>query len=234
MTLFGICGCYGFLEAILNNHIIEIAEFKFYILPVVAFYLLEKLVSQSTSNPLVDSLIDIRRDLVFNNTPVEDALKQAEIAILGLKFKEIIHEDSAKLIELIRLIKGNYLLVSDRIKNMSQDIANLKSGKPLIEKVIEKTEEFKVIFESCHYQSSLAKNHVTEALKISHRLRQKLKFLVLMYDIKDEVDELICKVEDEIRNFESVANNLENNIIELEKQAESLFHREDKRPEQLT
>ncbi|MCX5847247.1 MAG: hypothetical protein NTW12_12975 [Deltaproteobacteria bacterium] len=93
MLLCSIVGLWGLIELLrVSRDSISIEDIQIPFLVYAIYYLFMLLTYCSQEYPLINKLVNIKRFLVFNKISLEDARKQAEIAITGLKISEIFQD----------------------------------------------------------------------------------------------------------------------------------------------
>jgi hypothetical protein len=75
---------------------VSVVEHKLALLIASAVWIVDELVKSAAPSPLFRRLLEVRRDLAFGRIDPTTALRQADIAILGLSAHEILQEPIAK------------------------------------------------------------------------------------------------------------------------------------------
>lgn len=69
-------------------------------------------------------MINIRRDLAFDQISVENAVQQADIALTGLTMSDILQEDVQKILGLIEKMNLDYGKEIDAVKAIKKQLPN--------------------------------------------------------------------------------------------------------------
>jgi len=120
-----IIGCYSFI-GILNSSTSLYnkdyqTEYRIAGLLIAAFIICKKLLEEDMPNPLLHTLILIRRNLLLNRTTTETAIEQIDTTLLGLKVSDILQKDLAIMLDMLselNAIKNEYQLKSNALKNI--------------------------------------------------------------------------------------------------------------------
>lgn len=98
---------------------------------VVITVLIQILAGHRISNPLLNTLADIRKQLAFGNIPLELAISRADIAISGMKVDTLLRsnlDDWLKYLEklwaLSQKLEDTFVAVSEELPEKDEDITN--------------------------------------------------------------------------------------------------------------
>ena len=165
----------------------SISSFKIATLGVVGLSLIRILLNSKTSLTTLNKLIDIRRDIVFNNIDVDVALKLTEIVIYGLNKSTIAQMEIANHISTLQRIDAE-LTAAER-KNNAANILLLENGETL---TAEKTE----IWESLRDTSYSHFRKAQEVYQSEYRTLGGPRLLVTKYSmIQPDDTEYITHIE---------------------------------------
>lgn len=206
LLLVGILSFVGILQ-IIPAPSGALAEFRLACLVAIAYYLLYLIVRVGNTSPLMSSLIEIRRGLLFDRIDYEFAKEQAEVAIIGLKLSHVLQKYVGDLMALYEDMNNEIRAVTIQVNAVDKILKNSK-GKL--------SEEDKEIFTSL---MASAKIHVREATKIVSKkipsayspLKWRLDFMKKISDVdSDDVNavyEVISsankKAEDDLRKLDT-------------------------------
>src|SRR5688572_29511838 len=97
--------CYGYLSATWSSpDRVTLVDVRIAGLIVAITSLLRVLANESTTPPLLFSLIEIRRDLALGRIDVKHGADQLDIAILGLRIEDAFQEDVSKILKLFETV----------------------------------------------------------------------------------------------------------------------------------
>lgn len=102
------------------NDSITLSDVRIAGLLVIISVLVNWLTAHNSSDPLLGSLINIRRELAFGRVTVDDAISQADIAITGMKFDKYMRSDLdewLKYLERVTTLKQQLVVAFDKIKD---------------------------------------------------------------------------------------------------------------------
>jgi uncharacterized protein YdcH (DUF465 family) len=79
----------------------KLSDIRLAILLLAGLYILSLLLSSQSKNPLLQNLMSTRRDLALGRIDIESAREQAKIALLGLRFADVLQEYMSDLLSKI-------------------------------------------------------------------------------------------------------------------------------------
>jgi hypothetical protein len=152
-----------------------IDDIKIAALLTAAVFLVLALIEKKTDNPLLSSLINIRRNLSFGHMTLDDAVKQADIAIAGMQVRDVLQDDIKNIISSFEKISFD----ADQIESRMQEVQ-----KQWPDKLCKMTDETKNYISKETSQALLEYKKIeilakenTERLS---RFKEKIKLLVML------------------------------------------------------
>lgn len=191
--------------AIISSKSISMFEYRTSILLVVISYLVALLSHGIRKTPILDSLIDIRRDLAFNRIDIDTAIQQSDIAVSGMQVSDVLQEEVRDLLQLIDKI--NIELAESLKRSKSIESILLKdSNTELLEdqKTILKTMDLAEL-----QHSENIKKLVAEFKLHIRRLKKRFKWILFISKKSVSVlNNIIGKIEAAVCNIENAHNEL--------------------------
>jgi hypothetical protein len=102
---------------------VKLIDVKVAALLIAVFFLIKRLVDKKSANPLYRSLVRIRRKLAFGELSLDDATKQAEIAMAGMNIEDVFQED-------IKIILNNIDRINSEEEQFESRILALRTAWP--------------------------------------------------------------------------------------------------------
>lgn len=103
-----------------------LVEFRVASLMAIVYYLLCLIIRVGNTSPLMASLIDIRRRVVFDRVDFEFAKDQAEIAVMGLKFSHVLQEYVSDLMKLYEDLNNEIQVAALQLSVVDKMSRNVK------------------------------------------------------------------------------------------------------------
>jgi hypothetical protein len=190
---------------------INILEIKLAFLICTFLFLLKRLSEGNDSKSKMDSLKEIRRDLVFGRLGIQEALKRTDIILLGMNVSQFFQDDIDSLLKLLSLNHSEINTLSLRYQEISNLISKKESKKEEIEKI---TNDFRLLCDSNFYR----RNRVKEYLYKKEQLLNKISLFQNDKEAKLELQNIIMKIDKEEQENKNMEDGLEedlNNFISL-------------------
>lgn len=121
---------YGYLEACINvSPFLRAPEYRFGGLLWTIGFIILKLGRDVNSPILLDSLIELRRDLLFDRIDTSSAKRQMGIILSGLEVSDLLQEDIREIYRLYDEANKEYKIVHDRMKLADSLFSEFQSKK---------------------------------------------------------------------------------------------------------
>ncbi len=212
LLLVPLVGCIDILKPGVNLPDLKVAS----LLTAVVFLLIV-LMQKRTINPLLVSLIDLRRNLSFGNISLVDAINQADIAIAGMQLRDVLQEIVSDIISSFEKINAESddvyrrmeelqrnwpekwcCLTTEQRQNMSQNLTRAVETYKSIGKLVENNEaRVKSFKKKMYWLETLLRSRPQEIdevvimiEKTENESREKFKVnLQLVLDLEKRLDE---------------------------------------------
>jgi hypothetical protein len=193
-----------YLLAVSTLNTIGVIDFRVTALIVATIFLIEKLLKGVKESPLLESLIDIRRDLVWGNMNLVTAISRADIAMAGLKVSDVFQEDLRKVLDLfeqndqeVKSIIGKYESIETTLPKNDSDFTKEQSDKVL--KLFDSLDE-----------------HFEKSSKIKSKLMRRLVWFNARADMvrryspeaADEINAVTSKIESASKTTDKTSEDL--------------------------
>ncbi len=121
-----------------NNHILSfsISDYKLSSLILAFSILLIILVRSRIRTPLLDSLIRLRRDIALSKLDIDDAVKQVDIALIGLRVTDVFQKELKLFLDLTEKISFELDVAVEKItalrRQLPEDPSQMTGDQSLI------------------------------------------------------------------------------------------------------
>lgn len=156
-----------------------ISGFKIAVLGAVGMSLIRILLDRNTSLTTLNKLVDIRRDIVFNNIDLDVARKLTEIAIYGLNKSTVAQMEVANHVSTLQRIEAE--LTAAEKKNDAANILLLENNDTL-------TSEKMVMWESLRDTAYSHFRKAQEVYQSEYRIFGDPRFLIVKYSVMQPND----------------------------------------------
>lgn len=203
MVIFALAGLYcgiGFWQNVYRmDALLHIESIKLSGLVICIGYLLGLLIKGDPSAPLLETLINIRRNVMFNTASPEVGLKEVEIVVLGMSVSDVSQGYVKEM-----------LLIFDELNNANiKNQQNLKCVQELIQKSeLENIQPIKAIWEDYETNNKLI-NEKQEKLKRkldSFKKRITWVYLISSKKVGDGVSNILSEVKKQAESFQQTKN----------------------------
>ena len=184
-----IIAVYSWLEYVLQPGVFSIYEFKISLLITVIYLIIVLISSLGSESFLLNTLMNLRRELILDQLPVNQIKKNLELTLKGQKAHDYFKNEITQLINYQQLFEKHLHIASEKLKIFSDD----KNLKPIIADSIN---------QSILVEISSAANIILDDLK---SLRKKTRFKIIWL-------ETIIRLEKNQNPFEEFSNSLDTNI----------------------
>lgn len=121
----------GFAWPLINGKISpSVSEYRIAGLLVAICELLFLIVKRGPSTPLLQTLIDIRRNLAFGNLGLEDAKRQIEIALEGMTVADVLQDDIAGILSHIERMNVHLESAIKEVNAFTATVSRDREGIP--------------------------------------------------------------------------------------------------------
>lgn len=183
----------GYIELALAHPIlISVSDFRVAGLLYVISFLIPMLAEHSKDNPLLTSLIEIRRDLAFGHVDLQTAVQQSDIAIAGLKAEEALRVGFSDLLQFMEELDQEVRKLAGNIEQIKAELP--KSGESVTQEHEDKAKQAaKTIGEQMR---KLADKGFQMSRKIKKIRRRAALFGDVSPESKKAGKEVIAKIEE--------------------------------------
>lgn len=140
----------------------DISNLRMAGLLVTASYLVWLLARGVKTQPLLISLIEIRRDLSLNRIDVNTAVRQTEIALAGMQVADFVQQDISMMLKIIEQVNSHYI-------SIMQEIDSLKTSLPSTTDMFSEGQKRSVL-DACNS----CRQHIEAATFLQKRLEERM------------------------------------------------------------
>lgn len=190
-----LASIYGCISMIYNQ--VNISDIKVASLIFALCYLIILLTKRTHNTPLLSTLINIRRDLAFDQISVENAVQQADIALTGLTMSDILQEDVQKILGLIEKMNLDYGKEIDAVKAIKKQLPNNLTELSSDQKILIET-----VAKSCSPHKEDIKIQISSLKILISKFHKKINLLKRMSGGHLEIENIMTLIGNAITDLE--------------------------------
>lgn len=208
MTIYTLSHYYFYLK----NNTPSINDLKIGFIVTALIYLIILLSSRKSNTPLLSSLIAIRRNFSLNKISYEEAIKQTDIALLGLQINDVLQGNVKRILDVFE----NINLESD---DMIKKVKVFKNELPSDPK--DMTDEKRLVLDTVFKSFSPQLDKIRDLLDVGNKAADRFNWKLILLNIKKhqpaEIQEIKEKIKREIDKFRTNFEEASEGIKFLEK-----------------
>jgi len=188
---------------------ITLSDFRLGLIVAAFIWLLPIAASHVAQNqPLLETLKNIRRDLAFNRVDAQSALRQADIALDGMRAEDYLQLDLQNVLQQIDRTSKSMRDLQERLNEAHSLLDNLeKLPKNEVSNDLSNVKLLRAVLEAC----SLHRSKIAESLKsgqnLSEKYAKKKSRLAGVVD-KSEIQKIECSIKSTFEQLKEQAEEL--------------------------
>ncbi len=175
------------IELLLNSSSTSFNDIRLTLLVAASFYLIVLLIRVPRGLLILDSLIDIRRQLMLGEISIENAVIQTNIALTGLRAYDVLEEYVVKLLSIYREAAAELTGALSTINNLENIYHESQTSEE------DQSSLAMPLIESLHNSVDKVKGIIRTTPELIRPLRTRLILMSSAADISDTVDDLDLK-----------------------------------------
>lgn len=188
----------------------NISDYRVGSLLTALSYLILLLTRKGGDTPLLSSLVNLRRDLVFGKISVEYAVDQADIALRGLQISDVLQEDVRYMLELFNKVSSESEMIISKVNaiklQLPENLSELSAEQRLL---------IKTTVESFKSHIDEEEELIKSIDKKLDKFIRKLSWLGVIKKPSKELFEILIKLK-------SAISSVKNKIREAEESMDSI------------
>jgi len=184
---------------------------------VASVYVMMKMVRGRHPNPLLDSLVEIRRDLALGELDYATAHNKTELAILGLRVEDVLQREIADFLFTLNTISEKCTTFESSVRALDELIKDLATGTaPDGAERLRKKSYIRALTESC----ATNKTNLQELMKIGNAQSDRLVKRVRLVRkaspaARADIERIQANIKDNIAKCDESSKRLQRSVEEL-------------------